>query len=72
MSVRCDVHEWMRAWIFVSPHRFAAVTGEDGSFRFEGVPPGDHELRVWHERLGERRMRVIVAADAGSAVRVVF
>jgi plastocyanin len=61
-KVSCDVHPWMRAWLLVLPTRAFAVTGEDGSYRIEGVPPGKHKIKIWHERLGERDAEVDVEA----------
>ena len=28
------------------------MTGRDGSFSLDSLPPGDYTLHVWHERLG--------------------
>lgn len=67
LQVRCDVHAWMTAWIVVTDGP-AAVSGEDGGFAVRGVPAGAYDVRVWHERLGERTVRVEVPAQG--AVRV--
>ena len=32
----------------------AAVTGADGRFSLDNVPPGTYELRIWHEVAEER------------------
>jgi len=60
VSVRCDLHPWMQAWIGVVDHPYFAVTGPDGAFALEDVPPGDYTVAVWHERLGTREARVTV------------
>lgn len=67
-SVRCDVHGWMRASIRVDPHPFHAVSDAAGSFRIEGVPPGEYTLEAWHERLGTLRRRVRVEAGKTTSV----
>jgi hypothetical protein len=72
LTARCDVHEWMRAWILVAPRGRAAVSGAKGELRLEGVPAGEHELRLWHERLGERRVTVSVPAGGVGSVEVAF
>lgn len=43
-------------------HPFAAVTDNDGHFQIEGLPPGEHEFIVWHERSShlEKRLRIKV------------
>jgi plastocyanin len=70
--VNCDVHPWMRAWIVVLPTRAYAVTGEDGRYRIEGISPGKHRVKIWHERLGEREAEIEVPAGGTAAHDVQF
>lgn len=65
IAVKCDVHEWMHAWIYVSKHPYVAVSGDDGTFTIDGVPPGEYNVKVWHEVFGEKESKVKV--DAGGA-----
>lgn len=65
--VRCDVHGWMRGWIAVFDHPWFAVTAADGTYRIPGLPDGEHEVRFWHEKLGERRLRVQVVGGNARA-----
>ncbi len=37
--VKCDVHGWMQAFVRVDDHGFHAVSGADGRFRIEALPP---------------------------------
>jgi len=60
IEVKCDVHAWMHAWIYVSPHPYAAVTSEEGTFEMTDVPPGEYNAKVWHETLGEATAKVKV------------
>jgi len=60
---QCDVHPWMGAAIAVVDHPCFAVSGADGAFVIEGVPPGDYVLEIWHERLGTVRADVTVGAS---------
>lgn len=48
IRIGCVFHSAMRCWIYVFDHPFFAVTGEDGTFRFAGVPPGEYELQMVH------------------------
>lgn len=50
--LKCDLHPWMIGYVGVVPHPFFAVTGPDGAFELQGLPPGDYELEAWHEKLG--------------------
>jgi plastocyanin len=60
IPVRCDVHPWMQAYIGVVPHGFFDVSGEDGGFSMEGVPPGEYVVEAWHESLGTQTLTVTV------------
>ncbi|MGA7989998.1 MAG: carboxypeptidase regulatory-like domain-containing protein [Thermoanaerobaculia bacterium] len=60
VRVKCDVHAWMNAWIFVAETRFAAVTDREGRYAFPGVPPGTYRLHAWHELFGEKVQSVAV------------
>jgi hypothetical protein len=42
----------MVAWVVVAAHPYYAVTGADGRFAFDKLPPGLYKLQIWHERLG--------------------
>lgn len=71
--VYCDVHSWMESWLAVVPHPFHAVSGEDGTFTIENVPPGKYLLAAWQEKLGERQQDYKeVTVPAGGAVTVDF
>jgi len=61
---KCDVHKWMNSYAGVLEHPFFAVTGADGTFTIDGVPPGTYTVEVWHERLGTKEMSVTVAEKA--------
>ena len=50
LHLSCEAgHPWMSGYILLTPHPYAAVTGEDGSFVIEQVPPGTYEIVMWHE-----------------------
>ena len=52
VQLKCDIHEWMSAWIAYVPHPYFAVTDEKGQFTLENVPPGTYKLGYWHEACG--------------------
>ena len=65
-QVRCDAgHTWMNAYFLVFEHPYHTVTGADGEFALDGIPPGEYTLSVWHEKLGKtsRSVRVGPGAD---------
>ncbi|MBI2422336.1 MAG: hypothetical protein HYV27_05855 [Candidatus Hydrogenedentes bacterium] len=61
--MRCDVHPWMRAYCAVMDHPFYTITQKDGIFKIDGLDAGEYEIAAWHERLGEQKAKVTVAAD---------
>ncbi len=73
ISIDCNVlHTWMRAYLIVTEHPYAAVTDTRGRFSLEQVPAGVYTLRLWHERLGELRRLVSVGAKQEVSVRVEY
>ena len=51
IPIKCDVHGWMTAFVGVTAHPFRCVTGPDGAFAFDGLPPGNYLIEAWHEKL---------------------
>lgn len=68
IPVKCNVHPWMIAYVGVLPHPFFSVTGSDGSFEIEGLPPGDYVIEVWHEKFGTFTQNVTVGASESKEV----
>ncbi len=66
VSVKCDIHGWMSAWIAYVPHPYFAVTNEKGEFTLEDVPAGTYKLGYWHEACGSNSgAPVSVTVEAG-------
>jgi plastocyanin len=70
--VKCDVHPWMTAWIGVFAHPWFAVSGADGSFLIEHVPPGKYTLSTWHEVLLPQEAEITVSDSAPAEVTIHF
>jgi plastocyanin len=77
VSVFCNVHLEMSAYIIVLKNVFFAIPGSDGAFIIRNVPPGRRTVRYWTEdseswavdgRIQER----VVTLDSGSAQTVDF
>jgi cytochrome c oxidase cbb3-type subunit 2 len=72
VTVRCDIHSWMKAYVVVVPHAFHATSDMSGGFRIEGVPPGTYTLIAWHERFGSREVEVTVTGGGETEQPVAF
>lgn len=69
---KCDVHPWMRAFIGVNRNAFQAITGDDGSFKIEGIPPGTYTVEAWHEVFGAKTVEVTVEAGKPASASFSF
>jgi plastocyanin len=65
VRVFCDIHSHMSAFILVFSHRYFAVTGADGSYRIDNVPPGTYNVFVWNESLPLDSRRVTLPESGG-------
>jgi plastocyanin len=65
VSVFCDIHSHMSAYILVFNHPFFALTDEDGRYAIPGVPPGSYTVAVWSE-LGHADAQKIVVPEGGA------
>lgn len=63
VKIKCEVHNWMAAYVGVLDHPFFAVTDEKGNYSIKDLPPGEYELEAWHEKFGTQTMKVTVGAS---------
>lgn len=53
----CPIHAWMRAYVFILPHPFHAVTDAQGRFEITGLPDGEYFVVFRHPDSGLRDRR---------------
>ena len=70
ISVRCDLHGWMQAYVVVAKNPYYAISENGGKFKLDGVPTGHYHLTVWSESLGESEQEI--AVEAGKPTRADF
>jgi plastocyanin len=68
-TLSCSTHTWMRGYLLVTDER-SVVSGKDGKFQIDGVPPGTYELRIWHETLKAAPVKVVVREGEGTSVEI--
>lgn len=69
VEVTCDSHPWMRAYVYVLDHPYAAVTNEKGEFVIKDIPPGTYSIEAWHEALGKVKVTDI-KIETGKTTKV--
>lgn len=51
IPIDCNIHPWMKAYVVVLEHPFAAVSDENGDLTIKGLPAGEKlTFRVFHEK----------------------
>lgn len=70
VRVKCDIHEWMSAWVVVIDHPYHALTDDNGAFEITNVPPGTYTFEAWHGSTGTVTREVTVTAGGVSTVDV--
>ncbi len=73
LLVKCSFHPWMMAHVQIFAHELFDVTDAAGKYRLVNVPPGEYDIRVWHERLAFLKGKVIrkkVKVEAGKTVQL--
>ena len=68
VTVRCDIHEHMRALILVLDTPHFVMTDAEGRFRLTGLPPGHYTLKAWVS--SRTTLEHSVELASGSTVRV--
>ncbi len=51
-KITCSIHPWMTAYWMVLDHPYMTITDENGKFKIDKLPEGEHEFRFWQERCG--------------------
>jgi hypothetical protein len=72
IPVMCNVHPWMRAFLFVFADPYFAVTTKTGAFNLTNVPPGTYTIEVWQERFGTQDQTVTIGPKESKAVSFTF
>ncbi|MCF7687424.1 MAG: hypothetical protein K9M98_00675 [Cephaloticoccus sp.] len=59
VTLGCNIHDWMVAYVLVVPTPWFVKTGTDGVAHLRGMPPGRYQLEVWHPRLSKSESREV-------------
>lgn len=47
--ITCDVHPWMKGYIWVADHPYYTLSDSTGAFSLTDVPPGKYKLILWRD-----------------------
>ncbi len=72
IPVKCNVHPWMKGYVFVFDHPFFAVTQKGGTFELKGLPPGNYTIGVWQEYYGTTEQTVTLAPKQDAKMNFTF
>ncbi|MGH8500981.1 MAG: carboxypeptidase regulatory-like domain-containing protein [Gammaproteobacteria bacterium] len=60
VRIECDAHGWMLGWVYVAETPYYELTGDDGSFTIDDVPPGEYTLVATQSLVGDFEQKVTV------------
>jgi plastocyanin len=68
VTLGCNIHDWMIAYILVVPTPWFSVTGPSGQAQLRDLPAGTYDVEIWQPRLknssSRPRQRAVVKADS--------
>lgn len=71
--IQCDLHRWMRSWVFVHDSGFYGVSDEDGVFEIRGeIPDGEYELLAWHSQFPEPLKKQLTISGGSAKIDFEF
>jgi len=68
--ILCNVHSEMVAYIVVLENPFFFKTDADGQFKIENIPPGDYELKTWHEKMKIDPQKITITSGETTEVNL--
>ncbi len=72
IQVRSNTHNWIRGYIFIFDHPYAAVTGAKGTFQMAGIPAGEYTLKAWHEGFGLQEKKINIKSGESMEIEIAF
>jgi len=72
IPVKCNVHPWMKSYIFVFKNPYFSITGTDGKYNIANLPPGTYTIVAWQEQYGTVTQQVTIGAKESKSVDLSF
>lgn len=72
LKIACGAHPWEIGYLSLFDHPYFAVTGPDGRFELEGLPPGRYTLSAAHRKAGVIEKEIEVRYDSSLELEIAF
>ena len=72
VTLGCNIHDWMIAYIAVVPTPHFARTDASGTARLRDLPAGSYEVRAWHPQQRVSLVPHLLALDAAANAQAAF
>lgn len=72
IPVMCNVHPWMRGYIFVFNNPYFSITPRAGRFELKNLPPGTYTIEAWQEKYGILDRTVTIGPRESKSVAFTF
>jgi hypothetical protein len=59
----CGMHEFMQTWGYAVDNPYYAITGSEGEFTIDQLPPGTYQVTAWRPHFKPIKQKVTVKAD---------
>lgn len=71
--LECDVHRWMKAWVFVHDTAHFAVSDNQGSYAIKReLPDGVYQVEAWHPQFPETLKSTVVITQGVGELNFTF
>ena len=60
ITFKCDIHQWMFAWVSVFDNPYFDISDKEGKFTIKNVPPGKYTIVADHRKLGAQTQTIEV------------
>jgi plastocyanin len=68
----CNVHPWMKSYVFVFKNPYFAVTTKIGVFELKNLPPGTYTVAAWQEKYGTIEQAVTIGPKESKTISFAF
>lgn len=68
VSLLCNVHPEMSAFILVLQNPYFAMADKQGKYKISDVPPGDYTLVIWHPKFKSKNSKINIQQEGNVTV----